>query len=191
MSRKLINEVGNKYGKLLVLKRAKNDKYNCTMWLCQCDCGNQKAIHGGNLRNGKTKSCGCLTRSTVKGRGRQPLSEGIASFNRLYYNYKYAAKRRNIEWSITKIEFRELTKQNCYYCNTSPMQKLNYSGYNSAYIYNGLDRLDNSKGYIIDNVVPCCGLCNWMKKDNSIKEFLDHIAKIARIHLDGKNAKVG
>lgn len=61
-----IDETGNKYGKLTVLKRdyskPKSQK-NC-YWLCKCDCGNTAIVIGTKLRNGETKSCGCL-RKTV------------------------------------------------------------------------------------------------------------------------------
>ena len=29
-------------------------------WLCKCDCGNEVAVSGSNLRTGHTQSCGCL-----------------------------------------------------------------------------------------------------------------------------------
>lgn len=44
--------------------------------------------------------------------------------------------------------------------------------------FNGLDRVDSSKEYTIDNVVPCCKYCNWAKNDLSVKEFKEHINKI-------------
>lgn len=31
-------------------------------WKCKCDCGNIITVRGTNLRNGKTKSCGCLSK---------------------------------------------------------------------------------------------------------------------------------
>jgi len=56
---KFINELENKYGRLTVINRAKN--YNDrVLWICKCDCGNEKTILGQSLRGGLTKSCGCL-----------------------------------------------------------------------------------------------------------------------------------
>lgn len=60
-----INDLtGQRFGKIIVIKRAydhkKNDRY--CYWLCQCDCGKEKIIKGKNLRNGSTKSCGCIFR---------------------------------------------------------------------------------------------------------------------------------
>ncbi len=46
------------------------------------------------------------------------------------------------------------------------------------FIYNGIDRIDSSKGYIQGNVVTCCRTCNVAKMDMDYKEFINHITKI-------------
>lgn len=58
-----INIQGQKFGKLLVLEQTEkpaNIKGRYTYWRCKCDCGNEIVVRGSNLRNGNTKSCGCL-----------------------------------------------------------------------------------------------------------------------------------
>lgn len=64
----LIDETGNKYGKLMVLKRdfSKPNSTKKAYQLCQCDCGNTTIVHGSKLRNGETKSCGCLRKISPK-----------------------------------------------------------------------------------------------------------------------------
>lgn len=64
MSR-VIDITGQTFGKLTVIKRVKNNKENRAMWLCQCECGNQKVILGKTLRNGKSQSCGCSQRKQL------------------------------------------------------------------------------------------------------------------------------
>lgn len=59
------DETGNKYGKLTVLYKdstpARDFADNSIHWICQCDCGSPLiSISGKSLRNGDTKSCGCL-----------------------------------------------------------------------------------------------------------------------------------
>ena len=51
--------LNQRFGQLVVLERAENDKHGKTRWLCQCDCGNQKIINASSLKRGLTISCGC------------------------------------------------------------------------------------------------------------------------------------
>jgi hypothetical protein len=60
MSKHIKDITGNKYGNLLVLEFAGTNKYRSSLWKCLCDCGNTKIISGSCLKNGDTKSCGCL-----------------------------------------------------------------------------------------------------------------------------------
>lgn len=67
----LINLVGQRFGKLVVVDRAEDYKYEsggktttAPQWLCQCDCGNMIIVQGGNLRSGNTTNCGCENRAS-------------------------------------------------------------------------------------------------------------------------------
>lgn len=55
-----INLTGQKFGKLKVLKYVNRNKYGDSIWLCLCDCGQQKTISNSDLKTGNTKSCGCF-----------------------------------------------------------------------------------------------------------------------------------
>lgn len=57
---KRLNIVGHRYGMLEVISDAGNDLTNRSQWLCKCECGNTAIIQGTRLRNGNTRSCGCL-----------------------------------------------------------------------------------------------------------------------------------
>lgn len=57
---KSIDLTGQKFGRLIVLERYGSNKKNVALWKCQCDCGNVKIVRSDMLRNGHTKSCGCL-----------------------------------------------------------------------------------------------------------------------------------
>lgn len=67
---KLKDETGNRYGKLVVLYMANDKVYasgrSTVMWHCKCDCCNECDIAAGSLRNGLTKSCGCLNYEMMK-----------------------------------------------------------------------------------------------------------------------------
>lgn len=71
----LIDLTGRKFGRLTVICRAEEveNRYSIRRpsWLCQCDCGNQTIVIGANLREGMTKSCGCLRREISAANGRR------------------------------------------------------------------------------------------------------------------------
>lgn len=58
------NIVGRKFNRLMVLEQAEDyvDKKgkHYAQWRCKCDCGNELVVSGNHLKNGNTKSCGCL-----------------------------------------------------------------------------------------------------------------------------------
>lgn len=56
---KLNDLTGQRFGRLFVVKRVENNKWNETCWLCQCDCGNRTVVNYGKLAYGHTTSCGC------------------------------------------------------------------------------------------------------------------------------------
>jgi hypothetical protein len=73
-------------------------------------------------------------------------------------------------------EFAKLTKGDCAYCGAPPSQVNKRD--NSTYVYNGVDRINGNLWYTINNVVSCCGTCNWMKMDMNVDEFFAHVTRI-------------
>jgi hypothetical protein len=59
VSPKLKDLTGRRFGRLIVIGLGPARSGSRT-WLCRCECGNTKAALSGNLRSGKTKSCGCI-----------------------------------------------------------------------------------------------------------------------------------
>ena len=51
---------GNRYGRLVATSRYTNDTHGKARWLCKCDCGKEAVVAGAKLKNGHTKSCGCM-----------------------------------------------------------------------------------------------------------------------------------
>ena len=158
---KTIDMTGQVFGKLTVIKRTGSTRGGAAAWLCKCDCGNEAIISGGNLRSGNTKSCGCL----------KTLPRGVAAFNKVLHSLKGGAEKRGHAWYLTDEQVRHLTKRPCYYCGIEPSQISGNGHTNGVYVYNGIDRLDNTKGYTIDNVVPCCGTCNYAKHTMTLEKF--------------------
>ena len=67
---KAIDMTGKKFGKLVVIEKDTMVQYkrgDQLRWICLCECGTVKSISGGSLRQGLTKSCGCISREkTIK-----------------------------------------------------------------------------------------------------------------------------
>jgi len=78
---------------------------------------------------------------------------------------------RGIKMELTFEQFSEIINKPCTYCSLSNAR--------------GVDRLDSSKSYTLDNVTPCCKICNSMKSDMTSQEFIEHIEKIMsnKIHF--------
>ena len=197
-----------RFGRLLVIEKTGKKKWGKILWKCQCDCGEEVIVSGCNLVGSRTRSCGCLRkeisramrlqeRKTEKNNNFKILPRKVAAFNCLFSTYRVRARKTDKEFFLTKEQFKELTKQNCYYCGKKPSQIYKSSFYykskfcrNDGYIYNGVDRVDNTKDYTIDNCVSCCGLCNWMKRDLSQIEFLSHVDQIAKYNAVQQAEKV-
>lgn len=56
---KALQLTGQKFGRLLVIKRISNNSHGDSRWKCLCDCGNYAFPTGFDLRSGHSKSCGC------------------------------------------------------------------------------------------------------------------------------------
>ena len=166
---KLKNEIGNKYNKLTVLRRADGRKSDTrAWWRCKCDCGNETEVDGKSLRNSNTKSCGCLRK----------LPKGQSAFNAMVLQVKRGAKRRGYKWELSEEQVKELNNRPCFYCGEKYSNNMSHPTWNGNYIYNGIDRVDNNKGYGIDNVVPCCSDCNIGKGKKTMAEFLEWIDRV-------------
>jgi len=67
MPRPAIDETGNTFGRLTVVSRIPGIPKHAH-WLCRCECGNLVIVPGGQLRSGKTRSCGCLNLESLRAR---------------------------------------------------------------------------------------------------------------------------
>ena len=183
MGMKALELTGKVFGRLTVCSREPK-KSKRTRWICTCICGAMVDVSTDNLIKGLTRSCGCLRKEIARKNGGRlkPQPDGLAAFNYLLYVYKVCAERRGLVFELTNEEFRSLTQGVCYYCGTPPSQTV--SRRNSHYIHNGIDRHDNSQGYIKSNCVPCCSTCNSMKSTRSANEFVNHCVRVANWNED-------
>lgn len=145
----------------------------------QCDCGKIITARLWGVKTGHTKSCGCLQLEKLCiAQTAHKKAYGEAGKNYVLYQIKRGATSRGLEFSLTDDQVYELSQSNCYYCGAPPSMRRNTKTQNGVYIYNGLDRVDNSKGYTLDNVVTCCITCNRMKMAHTKTKFLDKVKQI-------------
>jgi hypothetical protein len=147
-----------------------------TCWLCRCECGREKFVISGQLTFGSTTQCkNCAMRDEYGASARKTVLNG----------YKKEAEERGYSWLLSDEQFDQITKQNCKYCGIGPSNVRDLKYGNGSFIYSGIDRLDNSRGYEIDNVAPCCRICNRAKDVRSVSDFISWAKQITEIATQG------
>jgi len=163
---------GEKFGKLKVLDF--NSHKN--KWRCLCDCGKENYVASNFLKRGRIKSCGC-GRIEPKLEKRRPNNESLKLL--ILRSYKISAKKRNIQFDLLKDFFFNIIQKPCHYCGENPNRtQKRFLEYDKNFRYNGIDRIDNNKGYIENNVVPCCFICNSAKSIMRLEQFKEWIKKV-------------
>lgn len=86
-----------------------------------------------------------------------------------WYYYRKNAQRAGREFNLDRRLFEDLVTDVCFYCGDPPSP------------VNGVDRVDNTRGYTEDNVVSCCRECNSAKRNRTRVEFEQWARRIAVI----------
>lgn len=164
---------GMQFGRLTAIASVKLEKPHKRFWQCICSCGNTANVKSGYLLRGNTRSCGCLKREDLSNRRRK--ADGEEGFNQLILKYKYGARKRNLEYSLSNADAVRLFKSNCTYCGVTPQHGI---GRTTRFIYNGIDRRDNAVGYTVGNTVACCTACNFLKGSLSYSAFVERVSAV-------------
>ena len=93
---KFIDITGQKFNRLTVVSRAENNKYKKATWNCICDCGNALIITSSQIKNGYTKSCGCIQKEKAKLTSKDITGQ---KFGRLTVISRNGTKNRKATWS--------------------------------------------------------------------------------------------
>ena len=145
----VINLTGKQFGKLTVIERDPK-AHRRVDWICRCECGNITSVSGTDLRNGHTRSCGCLkydTHNATHGMKDTRIYETWCDMRKRCENpnsksYKhYGAKGISVcdEWKADFTSFYHWAINNGYSDDLT------------------IDRIDSSKGYDPSN-------CRWITR---------------------------
>lgn len=160
-TQKVNQRIGKCFNHWTILEYIGHDENHRAYYKMQCVCGTVKIKHweGKNITN----SCGCQINRKELGKKSRQGRWGIVLEKGIYKRIQRDAKVRKKDFNISFHEFSNLVHNNCFYCNKPPSQIYTYKN-RICFKYNGLDRVDNTKGYVSGNCVPCCGHCNTLKK---------------------------
>ena len=151
--------------------------------LCMCGSGVEKYQRCSLIRRGVTKGC---TVCCVGRRGRRVgKSQGAAKCPdriervvvRQWSSYTREAARAGREFSLTRERFAEPLLGDCSYCGT-PAGDLIERGNGVTRGLNGIDRVDNSFGYVAGNCVSCCAPCNRFKAAMPVVRFAETVDRL-------------
>lgn len=154
---KFVDLTGQKFGRLTVVERAEN-KGKRTAWLCKCDCGNYLKVKGSSLKNGYTKSCGCLKKEMILLRN---TTHG-ESKTRLYRIWN-KMKQRTMNPKSSRYHY--YGEKGIKVCE----EWLNYETFRDWSLKNGyndsltLDRIDVNGDYCPEN----CHWVDWETQQNN------------------------
>lgn len=169
----MIDLIGQRFGRLIVIKHVGINKWKNSTWLCQCDCGKKKTICGNNLRRKVTQSCGCLQVEGIAQRSTKHGHNKRGKTTRTYRSWMHIIQRctnPNNEYYYLyggrgiKICRRWMKFENF----------LEDMGESPGFGYS-IDRINNNQGYYKEN-------CRWTTPKEQQRNTRDN-------HLETYNGK--
>lgn len=191
-----LTQVGETYNRLTITKVWGDKSGNHVRWFCDCTCSCGAIVLRKRLDNvisGRVLSCGCAStnRESMLGMGNSSFSGYGELRGRKVAEIKVSAKRRGIEFKVTKKYLWDLFEKQGKRCALTGVElffgRIHFPHETTA----SLDRIDSTRGYIEGNL-------QWVLKDvNKIKRDLDqtYLIRLCSLVTDysrqGKNELPG
>lgn len=150
-----VDETSNRYNRLTVIRQVSKNRNGDILWLCKCDCGNNKIASGRNLRRGDAQSCGCyrIERASCV-ESRIKMSCARMGINR--DEWDGFAKRYCEKWTERlRKRIRDKHNNKCYLCGKS--EKDNREKLSVHHVDRNKECGCNNKDCIL---VPLCRSCH-------------------------------
>lgn len=137
-------------------------------------CGSESVVRSDRFFNKKyiPKSCtSCVDDLQVETANKKyPKERRLLNMQISKYTHNSNRKGKTVKSFLSKEEAEKMLTSKCFYCGKENAM--------------GIDRIDSSKDYTLDNCVPCCGMCNIMKNKFNVDKWFSKIGEIYRTHVD-------
>jgi len=164
---KVIDITGQKFGRLTAIKREGSNSDGKALWLCKCDCGNKVIVVGKSIRNGHTKSCGCLSVDRTRSMGKSNLKHGDSK-SRLYNVWRGILKRCNNPNNHAYENYGGRGIKICEQWEHSYEKFMKWSFENGYEEGLSIDRIDNDGNYEPSN-------CRWVTASEQSRNKRDNV----------------
>lgn len=111
---------------------------------------------------------------------RKKLDPEIAIAKDAWHVYRWRATKKGLEFELTFDQYFKFAKTPCVYCDGFTNNKTKRGHYR----HNGVDRIDNTLGYVILNCAACCAICNKAKSNLTLAEFQEWLQRVAKYQHD-------
>lgn len=186
--------IGTRFGSWTTTSlKYKNRSVNQSEIDVVCDCGKTATRYAGQLTSGVSWRCrGCSSKTRVN---QTKVSGKTYVTKAAYGSYVKCAVRRDYSFDLSIEEFESFIFSNCGYCGATPKNQIKdrrmYADETPLPKYNGIDRMNNSIGYTLDNSITCCRWCNEAKKAKSIEEFDTWMKGLSENYRSGNRSQTG